>query len=276
MATNCSNMANEGLLPYDEGYAKAREVTEAASAIDSEFASAHGSLGWISMIYDSDLAQAAHHFNHALQLEPMNITIISNASALLLVLGRLEQAIATYEYTSKRDPISAIKHSNLGFCYLNAGRWDEAITSYETTLRLSPSNISANYYIGIALLGKGDFPAALELFNQAEDEAYRVKGQAMALYSLGRQEEHQARLDELIERWGDQWPEEVAHVYAWMDDTDRAFAWLNKGLQDSGFIDITQPLLQSLNNDPRWVTLLASFGQSPEQLSTIEFEIKLP
>jgi TolB-like protein/Tfp pilus assembly protein PilF len=277
LAVNYTNMADNGLLPFDEGYGKAREATEKALAIDPDYALAHVGLGWIAMSYDNDPAQAARHFKYALQLDPANITTITNAGTLLLFLGRLKEAIAAYEYVITRDPVSATKHSNLGFCYLSAGRLNESIASYQTALHLSPGRIGAHYYKGVALLFKGEPEAALESFTKEGGDEYRVKGQALALHALGRQEEHQARLGELIARWGDQWPSEVAHVYAYLGDADRAFEWLRKSAkEEDGAFNPKDPLLRSMVNDPRWLPLLGSIGQSPEQLDAIEFEVDLP
>ena len=174
------------------------------------------------------------------------------------------------------DPIA---HGNLGENYVAAGRRDDAIASLETTLRLSPGYLAANYWIGLALLFKGEAEAALEAFEQESDEQYRVKGRALALSALGRQDESQARLDELIERWGDQRPAEVAQVYAWTGEMDRAFEWLGKaaeyGERSLPYI-ITEPLFANLRDDARWMRFLASIGRSPAQLDAIEFEVKLP
>jgi hypothetical protein len=104
---------------------------------------------------------------------------------------------------------------------------------------------------------KGEPEAALDPIAQEGFEALRVQGQALALYALGRREEHQAKLDELIERWGDQWPFTVAHVYAYMADTDRAFEWLNKSVQEkAGQFEPTDHRFESLAND-RAVTPLS-------------------
>jgi adenylate cyclase len=279
LASNYTNMARSGLLPRDEGYAKAREVIEKALAIDPDYAKAHALLGWIAMMYDNDLAQAARHFERALQLDPADADIIGNAAVLLRTLGRVDEAIAIDEYFAARDPVSPARHFNLGSSYRLAGRWDEAIASYETALRLSPGLIGVHYLIGAALLLKGEFEAALESFTREEgfEGALRVMGQAMALYALGRIEEHQARLDELIERWGDEWPSAVANVYAYMGDTDRAFEWLNRSAQEEGgAFAPREPLLQPLANDPRWLPLLESIGKSPEQQAAIKFEVTLP
>ncbi len=171
-------------------------------------------------------------------------------------------------------------HSSLGNAYTYAGRWDEAIESFRTALRLSPGRIGMHYRMGLVLLLKGEAESALAEFSREVDEdGYRVKGLALALYALGRQEEYQAKLSELIERLGAEWPSEVAHVYAYTGDSDAAFEWLDKavaqneaGLQDQ----FLRPFYAPLHGDPRWGEFLARVGSSPEQLDAIELQITLP
>jgi tetratricopeptide (TPR) repeat protein len=69
-------------------------------------APAHGRLGRIAGSFDADPAAAARHFEHALTLEPANTDIISNAAGLAASLGRLDTAIALYEYANARDPLT--------------------------------------------------------------------------------------------------------------------------------------------------------------------------
>jgi len=280
LAANYTNMAVFGLLPRDEGYAKAREATEKALAIDPDHAKAHSGLGWIAMMHENDLAQAARHFERALQLDPNDINIIGNAAVLLFTLGRLDESIAIGEYVAARDPVNPISYSNLGLVYHFAGRWDEAIAACETALRLSPARIGVHFVKGTVLLSKGEPEAALESFTREEgfEGAGRVLGQALALYALGRQEEHQAKLNELTERSGDERPSWVAYVYAYRGDTDRAFEWLQKSVEEEeeGGFNPADPSLQPLADDPRWLPLLEGMGKSPKQLAAIKFEVKLP
>jgi hypothetical protein len=81
----------------------------------------------------------------------------------------------------------------------------------------------------------------------------------------------------LIERWGDEWPSEVAHVYAYTGNADAAFSWLEKSAaeEDGGF-QPQQKFLDSLRDDPRWLPLLEQMGKSPAQLDAIEFNVTLP
>jgi len=279
LATNYVNMATFGLLPWHEGYAKARELAEKALAIDPDHAPAQSSLGWIAMMHDNDLAQAARHFERSLQLDPANPDLLGNATALLLALGRVDEAIAAHKRATARDPVNPLSHSSLGLAYLSAGRWDDAIAPLETALRLSPGALGARYPIGVALLMKGEPEIALEWFSSEGDESLRVTGQALALYTLGRQDEYQARRDELIERWGDQWPLQVTDVYAWTGDHDRVFEWLDRAFVQGHSSLAALPLrffYQPLRADPRWREFLERVGGTPEQLEAIKFEVALP
>ena len=127
LANDYLNQASNGLRPIDEGYRLARNAVEKALAIDSDYAPAHGALGWIAMTYDGDLAAAARSYEHALALEPTNIDIIGNAATLAQFLGRLDTASALDEYANARDPVNPPGHANLGTTYLYAGRLDEAL-----------------------------------------------------------------------------------------------------------------------------------------------------
>jgi TolB-like protein/Tfp pilus assembly protein PilF len=279
LAVIYANQADSGLRPAAEGYALVREAAGKALAISPDHAGAHSSLGWIAMRHDNDLATAARHMERALELDPSNPAMIANTATLLLYLGRLDASIAFGEYVTARDPVNPVGYYNLGFYYLYARRWDEAIASYETALRLSPDFIATHFWLGMAMLFGGEPEAAMTAFTREEgDEELRVRGQALALYALGRQEEHQARLEELITRWGEQRPLTVAYVHAYTGDADAAFLWLEKSVAEGevGRFEPDNPLFDSLRDDPRWLPLLASIGKSPEQLDAIEFEVTLP
>jgi TolB-like protein/Tfp pilus assembly protein PilF len=220
LATNYTNQAANGLLPLEQGKALARSAAEKALAINPNYAPAHANLGWLAYGYDNDLSQAARHYERALELDPANTYIIRSAATLLNSLNRLDEAISLGEYFTVRDPATASGFTNLGTSYLRAGRRNEAIASYQTSLRLSPDYLGANYRIGVALLLKGDAAAALDAFTREVDEEYQVKGMALALHALGRTQEFEARHAELIDKWGDEWPSEVAHVFAYVGDSD--------------------------------------------------------
>jgi TolB-like protein/lipoprotein NlpI len=279
LGRNYANQAGVGLLPVAEVYTLAPKAIEKALAINPDYAPAHANLGWIAMVYGNDLAQAARHLERALQLDPADTGSSGNAATLLLILGRLDEAIALGEFANARDPVNPAGHANLGISYFYAGRWDDAIASLETALRLSPGHIGANHLIGAALLFKGEAQAALEQMQQESFEAFRLIGLSMTYHALGDAPASDAALAELIKKYERGAAYNIAYVLAYRSDADPAFEWLDKAVEygDPGLTDIAiEPSFGHIHGDPRWLPFLESIGKSPAQLAAIEFEVKLP
>ena len=56
---------------------------------------------------------------------------------------------------------------------------------------------------------------------------------------------------------------QIAEVYAWRGETDKAFEWLQISFdnQDTGTLALLiDPLMRSLRDDPRYKNLLAKLG----------------
>ena len=230
----------------------------------------------MALNYD-ELEAASGFYRRALELDPTDPGVVGGAATMIRFLGRIEEAIALEEYRRSRDPVNPAAHFNLGYSYLVAGRWDESIAAFRNVLMLSPGFIGAHYFTGLALLLKGEPTAAQAAFEHETDEQYRAKGAALALHALGRQKDSKAALEELIERWGGRWPQEVAHVYAWIGDADAAFAWLNTAVARNKYEgDYLFPLYAPLHEDPRWPEFRERTGQSEARLAAFAFEVTLP
>jgi TolB-like protein/Tfp pilus assembly protein PilF len=271
------NQASNGLLPAAEGFAQAREAAERALAIDPDYALAHAVLGDNAM--DTDLTQAARHYERALELDPVNIDIIGGAASLLYALGRPDEAITLQEYATAHDPVNPGGHGRLSTSYFCAGRWDAAIASLQTALRLSPDAIGGHYMLGTFLLFQGNAEAALAELAQESFEIGRLFGLAMAQHALGDTRAADSVLAELIEKFAQDTAYNIAYVMAFRNEVDRAFEWLNKAVEnaDPGLAGIVcQPEFSNLHDDPRWLPFLESIGKSPEQLAAIEFKVTLP
>jgi len=269
---------NNGLRTIAEGLALQREAVNKALAIEPDNALALASVGWIAFAYDRNLADAARYLEHALRLEPANTTIIRNAAYLMASLGRLDEAIELVEILTSRDPVNPAVHSNLGSYYIYAGQWDKAIASYRTALVLSPGMAGPQYGIGVMLLHKGEAQAALEAM-QLDTSIWGQIGLPMAYHALGRKEESDAALAELIAQFEQDAAYNIAYVLAYRGEADRAFEWLAKAVdyQDAGLSEVTYTrLFTRIHDDPRWSPFLQSIGRSPEQLAAIKFEVTLP
>jgi TolB-like protein/Flp pilus assembly protein TadD len=279
LAANYINQMTTGQRSAGEGTRLAREAALQALAFDPGCAAAHAHLSRIALRYDRDLQAAARHLQRALELEPANPDILRHAATLLRTLDRLPEAIAVDEYVVDRDPVNPAGHYFLGFSYLLARQLDHAIAAFDRALTLSPGHVSAHYRIGTALVLKGEPRRALEEMLLEPRPTKHLMGEAMAYEVLGRAEEADAALAELVEKYRDTTAYNIAYLMAFRGDADGAFAWLDKAAQyrDAGLIQIAnQPEFDNVRDDPRWLPFLESIGMSPAQLDAIEFNVSLP
>jgi TolB-like protein/class 3 adenylate cyclase len=278
LARNFLNKTNLGLLPNSEGLARVREAEEKALAIDPNYAPAHSGLGRIAA-YNNDFVNAAKHYERALALDPSDLDALSNVALFLQNLGRLQEALALRETIVRRDPVNVTLLFSLGNVQRLTGQFDAAIASYRSALSLSPGRGMAHYQICEAMLLKGDAPAALAEIEQEKSEVWRLIGLPMAYHALGRKTESDAALATLIAKFEKWAPYNIAYVYAFRGDADKAFEWLDKAVQyeDPGLIDIAaENLFDKIHSDSRWLPFLRKIGRAPEQLAKIQFKVTLP
>jgi len=278
LAGNFSNETNIGLLPNDEGFRRAREAAEKALAIDPDYAQAAAELGFVAMI-QGDPAGAARHLQGALAMEPSDLGVLGSSATLLITLGRLDEAIAVEKYIVARDPVHVVSLYNLGLACLWAGRYDDALSRFHTVLTLSPDYGSARYHLGVALLLQGRPEAALSEIKREHIEDWRLMGLAMACHSLGQNSESDAALARLVRLDKKEGPYNIAYVYAYCGNPDKAFEWLQtaKKYSDPGLSEIpVDKLFDNIHGDPRWLPFLRSIGKAPEQLAKIKFKVALP
>jgi TolB-like protein/Flp pilus assembly protein TadD len=275
LARNFVNKASMGLLSNQEGLARAREAAEKALSIDPDYAPAHARLGYIADT-DNDPAAAARHYQRALTLDPTDLDVLRNAATFLHRLGRLDEALALDEAVVRHDPVNVTALYNLGVAQCCAGRYDVAIASFRTVLSLSPNYGGAHSQLGNALMLKGDATAALPEIEQEKSEVWRMIGLPMAYCALGRKGEADAALNALIAKYEKDASVDIASVYAFCGDADKAFEWLDKAVtyQDPGLGEIvTENLFDKIHSDPRWLPFLRKIGKAPDQLAKIEFKM---
>jgi hypothetical protein len=83
----------------------------------------------------------------------------------------------------------------------------------------------------------------------------------------------------LIGRFEKDWSYNIAQVYAFRGEADKAFEWLDKAAayQDPGLSDIVREnLFDNIHSDRRWLPFLRKVGLAPEQLANIRFKVTLP
>ncbi len=142
-----------------------------------------------------------------------------------------------------------------------------------------PGHSGTHMELGAARLLKGDATGALAEMEQEKSEAWRTNGLPMAYCALGRTTEYEKAIAAEIKQDEKEGAYNIAYVYAFCGDADKAFAWLDKAVeyQDPGLSEIVpENLFEKIHSDPRWLPFLSKIGKSPEQLARITFKVTLP
>ena len=86
-------------------------------------------------------------------------------------------------------------------------------------------------------------------------EYFHLQGLAVVAHAQGRETESDNALRELIDKHAHESAYQVAEVYAYREEADLAFVWLERAYaqRDPGLSSIkSNLLLRNLRDDPRW------------------------
>jgi TolB-like protein/DNA-binding winged helix-turn-helix (wHTH) protein len=251
--------SNKGLAPTEEGRRLAREAVERAFALDPNLPQANAQMGRIKRDLDLDWAGADASIQRAISLEPGNPEYVRSAAFTAAMLGRFEEALKLARRAVELDPLNAENWESLGEIKFWTGQVDEAVPDLKKALELSPDVwLGWNKLAQIDLM-QGRPQDALREVDGVQWAALRIRMYAMAYHALGREKESDAALRELIEKLHSSSAFSIATVYAFRNQRDEAFQWLDRAYaqHDTGLITTkVEPLLSNLRGDPRYAVFL--------------------
>jgi len=171
----------------------------------------------------------------------------------------LPEAIAALRKAIESDPLNPRIWSALGNSLAMNGQRVPAREAFNRSLEISPDQSFTSFHLGTTYLLEGNPAAAMAIYPRSTSEIFRLAGLALAEHSLGHPRESQRALDEMISRFAHAGAYQIAEVYGWRGEKDRAMEWLERARvqRDAGFINVKiDPLLRNLRGDPRYVALL--------------------
>jgi TolB-like protein/DNA-binding winged helix-turn-helix (wHTH) protein/Flp pilus assembly protein TadD len=254
-----SMMAESGLIDTTEGFRTARDDAERAIALDPNLASAYLALAGTQINYDWDWEAAYTSIAKAAALEPGSVEVFRIRSYRSRLLGNLDQAIKLYEQAVALDPLSANSYSGMGYLLYVAGRYNEARATLQKALDLNPQATHVHLTLGKILIAEGKPQQALVEIEKEPIDWGKLTGQVVAYHALGREQDSKAALAALIAKYDTVATYQIAQVYAYRGESDKAFEWLERSykLRDPGLPEIkSNPLFKNLHHDPRYTAFL--------------------
>ena len=251
--------ANAGLIPAEDGHRLAREAVERALALNPNLAEAHVQMGRIKQQVDFDWAGAHASFQRAVALDPGNPEVVRMAAGSTLMLGRFDEALQLHRRAVDLDPLNADSWESLGETEYFTGQLNQAAADVKKGLELSPDAWPGPSLLSQICMMQGRPQDALSEIELVRSDLMRAFLYPMAYCALGRKKESDAALRELIAKYHEGGAYQIAEVYAFRNQSDEAFEWLDRAFaqRDSGLVGTkVDPLWKSLHHDPRFAALL--------------------
>jgi len=252
--------AVRGLIPSEEGHRLAREAVERALALNPNLAAAHAQMGRIKRQVDFDWVGADASLQRAIALDPGNPENLGSAALSAAMLGRFDQALPLARRVVDLDPLNELSWENLGEIRFSMGQLDEPVADFKKALELRSDVWNGHLFLSQIYIMQGRPQDALpEIERVQNDSDVRLYLYALAYYALGQKKEADAALSGLIAKYQAIDAYSIAEVYAFRNQSDEAFEWLDRAYakHDDGLIETkVDPLLKSLHNDPRYAALL--------------------
>jgi serine/threonine-protein kinase len=246
---------------------KALQAAERAITLAPTLGEAYLARGGLRQAVKQDWAAAQIDLERARALSPGNSEVLMQYGSLLIAVGRLPEASAVLEQAVDRDPLNANSLVMFAVARLNAGRLAEAEAAAARALEVAPEHGRAARTLGFALLLQKKLPEARAAFHRSTNPLFSQMGDAMVDHAIGDAAASQKALQLMLAQPNAEGGAyQIAEVYAYRGEADRAFEWLGRATDahDAGLLYLKlDPLFAGLRADPRWARLLTRLKLPP-------------
>ncbi len=247
----------------DESLAQAKAILEDALTLQPGHPESELYSSVIAHRVDWRWQKAYDAAQAALAGSPGSADIMAAKSTAAFTLGRFEEGIELIRKAIPLDPLVLSHRLKYGLMLEFSGEYQAAIDAYRELMELDPDYPAVRTYLARTLVIAGRPEIALPHMKIETSPFWRNYGMALVLFALGRDQEAEPILDTLIEQHAHEAAVQIAEIHAFTGRTDDAFEWLTLAVQqrDPGVSELLgNPLLRSLESDPRWDDLLEALG----------------
>ncbi len=265
----CNFSTELGREGFNAHLAAARAAADRALALEPNLPEGLLARAEIQLNFDYDWNGTGETLRAARALAPADPALLIASGNLANARGDIAGSIVLFRRAVALDPVNPVARSYLAFSLATNGQLAEAEAEYPRVVELNPAAPWAHAGLGVAYLLAGKYEQAAVVARDDAAEWARLLIVAMARWGQHRIPEADAALARLTEGFADTAAYQVAEVYAYRGDQDRAFEWLERARQqhDGGVISTkTDPFLANLHADPRWEAFLRKLGLADDQL----------
>ena len=205
----------------------------------------------------------------ALALAPADPNIMIAAANLEIARGDADRGLELFRRAVDLGPGQRQARSFLAFNLAATKRFAEARAEFPRVVELNPAAPWAHAGLGLSYLLENKFEEAATAAQADAGEWARLLIVSCARWGQKRVKESDAALAELTANDSETAAYQIAEVYAYRGDKDRAFEWLERARRqrDPGLASLRKdPLLTNLQDDTRWNAFLHTMGLGDDQL----------
>jgi TolB-like protein/Tfp pilus assembly protein PilF len=266
---DCNYGTEGGQKGFNDHLAAARDAVKRALAIEPDLPDALYPKAVIETNFDYNWKGAAETLRKALALAPQDPTLLEWAGSLAFTRSQHQQGFDLSRRAVALDPVNAQARAILANSLSNAGNQEESRAEYGRVIELNPSAPNSYAALGMTYLLQGKFQEAATAAEKDTADWARLLTVSCARWGQKRVPESDAALAELIAKNSEVAAYQIAEVYGYRNDRDKAFEWLERARRqrDAGISGLRPDvLLKNLHDDPRWDALLRTLGLADDQL----------
>ena len=250
---------------YRTWYRRAEAEALEAIALDDSLAEGYAALGWARTALGVPGVEAA--LNRAISIDPAVHRGFEGLARFYMMTRHPAEQLAAAERGLAIDPYSAAAIREMALALSTNGRCDEALTLLRPLKDLHPPAAVAGVIRGQCYATKQMWPEAISELRWAGETGGARTALGLLGYALaraGREPEARGILSDMLAgRAESHGAFGIALVYTGLRDYDRAFAWLEKAVQERSVrVYIMDPLFEDLQRDPRFDRLRLAGGIS--------------
>ena len=249
---------------WEEGVNQSRKALQRALELDQDHAPSWISRAQLSSYYEWDWEGAHADLLRARTLAPNSSEVYVALARLARHEGRLEDSIAFCDQAIALDPLDQDARSDRARALYYLGRLDEAELAFRDLMVLNPKHHNASGFMRRIQAARGNLDTALEERDEEFVPFWSEFQWLLMAYRYRRTPDCEQRLSAFLEENADEGAFQIAELYAFADEVDTAFDWLERAVEqrDPGLTDelLSAETLLGLHGDPRWEPLVERLG----------------
>jgi TolB-like protein len=211
-----------------------------------------------------DQLKAREILEDAVKRYPGSSNVLSRYGAQTALLGNFDDGLAALQEAVRLDPLSLEYMATMAYVQQRAGHCEGARQTMDRALALDTGAGRVRYHLAMCIFETtGDASQALEIAGNEPLAFMHNTALAILFHRLGEPESAQQRLDYMVAEYGDSAAYQYGQVYAQWGNTEEALRWMETAVavRDPGLAQAgTDPLLEPLSDEPRFVKVLESAG----------------